>query len=232
MWGQCHVGYEGACVSPPESAAAYAHYHVGAHLTAEGDTLPVGVLSAGCDHAATALRAAEARDHYAHNGTGWADVRCSNGDHGVWTCGVLRPDVTPAQLRLYRAGALSGDWRYIGGGLELIAGLAVNHPGFPIAREVVTASGMAVAAPRAAYATGDTGEVQALVASGVVRRCGTCAQRRAQEAAAGRRGRPGDADPRLDQVLAKLDVLDRRTRHLTPAAAAHLRAELAATNGA
>lgn len=51
------------------------------------------------------------------------------------------------------AGGISGDWRSIGGHLELVAALAVNVPGFPVPRPALAAS---------------AGRQTALVAAGVV----------------------------------------------------------------
>jgi hypothetical protein len=222
-WGQCHVGYPGACVEPPSSAAAYSHFHVGAVRTAEGDDLATGTLVAGCDHAAIRLRAPDAAQHYDHSGVAWADVRVVDGMHGPWVCGALRPDVTPEQVRVLRASSLSGDWRTVGGQLELVVGLAVNAPGFPVAREAVTASGYAQQPTAHAVAYIEDTNVRALVASGVVRRCADCAR----NAAAARNTMRVDLlpdGPALDALRAiqhDLERIERRTRHLVgPAAAA------------
>src|SRR5205085_943051 len=60
-----------------------------------------------------------------------------------------------------RASAPSGDWRRIGGNLELVGLLAVNVPGFPVPRpQVLTAAGgqqlalVAAPAPHAITAAG------------------------------------------------------------------------------
>lgn len=218
-WGQCHVGYLDDCVTAPMSNAAYAHFHHGSVTCADGSNIATGPLSANCDHAAGHLLAPEARDHYAHSGMAWADVRASNGALGVWISGALRPGLTEDQLRVLRASSLSGDWRRIGVDLEFIGALAVNVPGFPIAREAVYASGMRM--PRASLAASahvNDGQVMSLVASGVVQRCAECAQRRQVTAS---------ADPRLDRVLDLLGKVELRTRHLVAPAAEHARHRLA-----
>lgn len=230
--GACHVGFPNECVQPPESACNYAHFHVGEVVCAGGERIPTGALVAGCDHAASTLRAPEARDFYAHNGIGWADVRIVEGEWGPWACGALRPDVTEQQLRVYRAGALSGDWRRLGGALELISVLAVNAPGFRIARNAVLASGLPEASlPRVRMRVAtDAGTPLSLTASGVVARCRECQRRAADEAArlsveGGRQARRTAAsttyDPALNRLPAmveqlgeQLRVLERRTRHL------------------
>lgn len=223
-WGQCHVGYPGTCVTPPESASGYAHFHVGETVCADGSRIPTGQFSAGCDHALAQLRAPEARDHYAHNGMGWANVRIINGVYGPFACGALRSDVTRAQVTVLRAGAMSGDWRRLGGHLELIASLAVTAPGFPIAREAITASGLLIpGAPQlSTYSSG--GIQESLVASAIVRRCPDCQRRASAEAARSHRpmgaGSGGQPNRELADIRRTLAVLERRTRHLVPDAAA------------
>lgn len=215
-WGQCHVGFPGQCVSPPESAAAYAHFHVGVTETDSGERVPTGTLTAGCDHALTRLRAREATDHYANVGVGWADVRVINGELGAWACGALRPDVTREQVRVLRASSLSGDWRTLGGGLELIGVLAVNVPGFPIAREALAASGLAeVPAARTRGASAD-GQPLALVAAGVVHRCSDCQRREAQAANVShlRNGASPELASLVKEMARTLARIDRRTHHL------------------
>lgn len=228
LWGTCHVGYPGECVTAPPSMAAYAHFHHGHVVTAEGSDLATGVLTANCDHAAAELLAPDARDHYAHSGMGFADVRATNGALGVWISGALRSEVTENQLRVIRASSLSGDWRRVGadafgrgGNLEFIGALAVNVPGFPIAREFIQASGMRMPSALTASAHVDNGQVMSLVASGVVQRCADCAAR-----SSARRLTASVADPRLDQVLDLLGKVELRTRHLVEPAAAHARSRL------
>lgn len=215
-WGQCHVGYPGQCVTAPESLAAYAHFHHGEVVCEDGARVATGTLTVGCDHAAAELLAPDARDHYANTGLAFADVRATNGTLGVWVSGTLRPSVTEAQVRLLRASSLSGDWRRIGTNLEFIGALAVSVPGFPIAREAVTAAAVAQlpTAGLVASAYVDNGVQLSLVASGVVQRCPECQQR--QMAA-----RYGPAAELVEghgyaEALELLRKLELRTRHLVP----------------
>jgi hypothetical protein len=63
-------------------------------------------------------------------------------DIGIWFSGAVRPNVTPEMVDALRAaGSVSGDWRNIGGDLELVAALSVNVPGFPILPTMIAASG-------------------------------------------------------------------------------------------
>lgn len=230
-WEQCHVGYLDECVTAPMSNAAYAHFHVGETVCAAGERLATGVLTVNTDHAAAHLLAPDARDHYAHTGLGYADVRASNGALGAWCCGALRDGFSDAQIRVLRASSASGDWRRIGPDLELIAALAVNVPGFPIAREAVTASGMRLAlASLTASAYMVEGRANSLVASGIVHRCADC-QRRAMAdrgplwMTEGGRVRPAP-EGGADELLELVRKVELRTRHLVPAAADHARSRM------
>lgn len=220
-WSQCHVGYQNTCVSAPESMSAYAHFHVGDLVTEEGDHLAVGTLFAGTDHADISWGAAATVDHYAHTGFGWGDARVINGQFGAWACGALRPGVTDTQLRVLRASTMSGDWRRIGGNLEMVAALSVNSGGFPLVREVIAASGLAMIDEPMVRARMSGREVTALTAASMVRRCPECA-RRASLGVQVARG-IADGTPKvlaaIEGMLAEIRVIERRTRHLAPEAA-------------
>lgn len=225
-WGQCHVGYPGECVTPPDSPSGYAHFHHGAVLCDDGALTATGPLTMGTDHADAYLLAPDARDHYANTGLAFADVRATDGGLGIWTCGVLRPGLTADQVHVARASSLSGDWRRIDADLEFIGALAVNVPGFPIVRELLAAAGlqslpMAALAASAGWADG----VQnSLVAAGVVQRCPEC-QRRAMAARAETAqallsaGTVSEAD--WTEAIGILRQLDYRTRPMIADAAEH-----------
>lgn len=224
-WGACHVGFLDACVSPPESASGYALYNLGAvHASggASGGTIyATGPLVVNCDHAPGYASAVEARDHYAHAGMAWADVHMTAGAFGPWFAGALRPGVTPEQVRVLRALSPSGDWRPDGrGGLELVAVLAVNTPGFPIAREALAASGLNPVDARDAPAVGLTasGAVGSIVAAGIVYRCADCARRRSLRA----------AGPQETALVAAAADIGRRLDRLERMMAVGFRAEMQA----
>lgn len=221
-WGQCHIGYPGECVTAPDSPSGYAHFHHGAVLTDAGQ-VATGPLTMGTDHAGAELFAPEARDWYANTGLAFADVRASDGALGIWTCGLIRPSVNEYQLQVIRASSLSGDWRRVGVDLEFIGALAVNVPGFAIARELVAAAGLQQLpmAALAASANWRDGVQNSLTAAGVVQRCPECQQR----AMAARR----EVDQALqsvpagdmDEALGILRQLDYRTRPMIAGAAEH-----------
>jgi hypothetical protein len=155
-WGTCHTGMPGRCVTPPKSLSGYSLFRVGAVRTAEGDDVAVGHITLGGGHADLRADTAAALAHYDDTGTAVADVSAGEDAHGIWVAGALRPGVTDEQVRALRAAPLSGDWRRHGSGLELVAALAVNVPGFPVVRSVA-ASG----APLALVAAGARPVVEA-----------------------------------------------------------------------
>lgn len=216
-WDQCHTGYGQVCVAPPASPTGYTHFHIGEVVCSDGSRIPTGPLVVGCDHAAAAMLAQEARDFYAHAGLGWADVRVSDGEFAPWVCGALRPGLSDDVVRVLRATTLSGDWRRIGGALELIVGLSVNGPGFPVAREALAASGLQQI-PEVRTRTHIVDGVQTtLVAATAVSRCKDCAQRSRNQ------NDLGDLRAGFARVLETVERIDRRTAHLVePAAAATL----------
>lgn len=150
-WQSCHTGVTGKCVLAPKSRTNYANFHKGALKTAEGDIIAVGALTMGTGHAELTLDAHAAMAHYDNTGTVAAMGTARDGRHGIWFCGALEPDMDELRIRKFRGSALSGDWRPLGRGLEMIAALAVNTPGFLV--------------PRARVASGAP---SALVAAGVV----------------------------------------------------------------
>jgi len=143
-WGECHIGMPG-CVTAPRSPSDYAHFRTGevlAHCDCddEGDgdhlvRIATGPLTLGTDHAARGLSAQEAAWHYDHTGSAVADVAVGEDAFGIWIAGAVREHATPAQVRDLRAADVSGDWRRLGGSLELVAVLAANVAGFSIPRQ-------------------------------------------------------------------------------------------------
>lgn len=145
QWGVCHVGLglsvgDGGCTVAPHSVTNYAYYRTGAVETDQG-LVPVGPITMATGHAGSTLGAFPAAEHYDNTGTVIADVAAGEDEHGIWVAGLLRPNVTAQQRAELLAATLSGDWRWIGGNLEMVATLAVNTPGFPIPRLAVAASG-------------------------------------------------------------------------------------------
>lgn len=132
-WGCCHIGYPGQCVEPPQGSD-YSRFLVGARRTAEGIDVPTGTITAFGGHADDSLGEAGARAHHDDVSLACADVNVGEDRHGIWVAGALRSGVTDEQIEIMRASTPSGDWRPIGGRLELINVHYVNTPGFPVPR--------------------------------------------------------------------------------------------------
>lgn len=139
-WGQCHTGRQDSCLMAPRSAADYAYFATGVVECKDGSQIPVGQITMGTGHAALGLDASDASRHYDHTGAAVADVAAGEDAHGIWIAGALRPDVSDEAVRVLRASSLSGDWRRLRGGLELVALLTVNVPGFPLRRDGLATS--------------------------------------------------------------------------------------------
>lgn len=139
-WGVCHTGTAGQCILAPKSKVDYAHFKRGQYIvTAEGEKVRVGVITAETGHAPMhQTTASQAMAHYDNTALVAADVNAGEDEFGIWMAGAIRPDATEEQIRSLTAASISGDWRKLGGTLELVAALAVNQPGFPLA---VVASG-------------------------------------------------------------------------------------------
>lgn len=138
-WDTCHVGLPG-CVTPPASMTDYAGFHVGAQPTAGGPVLPVGTLVAGPRHADPQLAFQAAQMHYDDPDAEVAKVVAGEDDFGIWVAGWVLPRAKPEALDIFKSNPVSGDWRWRGGSLELIAVCSVNTPGFPVPRARVAFS--------------------------------------------------------------------------------------------
>ncbi len=132
LWGTCHVGQAGLCVTPPQEDQ-HPYFMTGAVYTEEGEMVSVGQITLGTSHADINAGHRAATEHYDNTGTAVADVAVGNDVHGIWVAGSVRPGTSPERIHELRAsGQVSGDWRNIGGKLRLVGLLAVNVPGFPV----------------------------------------------------------------------------------------------------
>lgn len=148
LWDSCHTS-RGCEVPPPRSSTNYAYFLHGAVLTDDG-IVPVGQITLGTGHASLSLGLTAAIEHYDNTGTAVADVTVGEDAHGIWVAGALRSTVTADQVHALRAAALSGDWRPAPEGVEMVAALAVNVPGYLVPRVSVAMSGDKVYALTAA----------------------------------------------------------------------------------
>lgn len=131
-WDTCHLGFSGECVTAPPSPSEYAYFHTGTVETASGSLVPVGRITLGTGHASLNAGAFSAVEHYDNTGTCVAVVRAGEDAHGIWVAGSVVPEADAERVAALRRSPLSGDWRDVGGNLELVAALAVNTPGFGI----------------------------------------------------------------------------------------------------
>lgn len=130
-WQGCHRTFANTCVHPPRSMRNYADIHTGTTKTAEGDILETGVITVDTGHADTSWSlASKVKAHYDDTGTAVVAARFGEDADGIWWAGVTLPGITEDRVQRLRQSPLSGDWRRNGAGLELIAALGVNTPGF------------------------------------------------------------------------------------------------------
>jgi len=139
QWGQCHIGLPG-CVTAPSSQSEYAYFLTGWQDVQEGGGLPVGTLTAGPRHADPKLAYQAAAQHYDDVAAAVARVVAGENEHGVWVSGWIPPSADPAAVEVFKSSPVSGDWRRVGGSLELVAVCSVNTPGFPVPRARVAFS--------------------------------------------------------------------------------------------
>ncbi|MCX0246417.1 hypothetical protein [Streptomyces drozdowiczii] len=161
-WSTCHVGLPG-CVTPPSSPSGYSYFHVGEQRLADGTVTPAGTLVAGPRHADLAAGFQAAQQHYDDPAAAVARVIAGEDEHGVWVAGWLLPGAAPEAVETFKSSPVSGDWRRIGGALELIGVCSVNVPGFPTPRARVAFSAGAQRALVGAFGITPRTEVPAVV---------------------------------------------------------------------
>jgi len=138
-WDTCHVGLPG-CVTAPSSPTGYTYFHVAEQPTQDGPVLPVGTLVAGPRHANPQLAFQAAQQHYDDPSAAVARVVAGEDEFGIWVAGWILPGASAQARETFMSSPVSGDWRRIGGALELIAVCSVNAPGFPVPRARVAFS--------------------------------------------------------------------------------------------
>jgi hypothetical protein len=152
-WTECHLGYANECVKPPREAY-HDRFLTGTVPCDDGTSVAVGQITAGIGHASLSIGANRAAEHYDNTDAVVADVMVGNCDAGIWVAGAIRPSAQAARVAALRAsGQVSPDWRTIGGQLKMVGLLTVNISGFQV--------------PSVRTYT-DRGEIQAMVASGLV----------------------------------------------------------------
>lgn len=151
-WGVCHTGIQDRCRTAPRSAANYAYFRVHACRARNADgepiTVPVGYGTVsrapgigGHAAARVGMSPSEVAAHYDNTCTAAMELAAGEDDHGIWVAGRLMPGLDADTEYKARGAALSGDWRRIRGGMELVAALAVNYPGYPVPYRALVAAG-------------------------------------------------------------------------------------------
>jgi hypothetical protein len=202
---QTHTNPMFAGRSAPPSPSGYAYFHTGAVRCAQGEQVSVGRITLGGGHAPLSGNVRAAAEHYDNTCAAVAVVRAYDDGNGVAVFGALLPDLSPERVAELRRSPLSGDWRIVGGNLEMVAALAVNTAGLPVPRYSMVASGevtamvaagaVCVRPPKtAAPAPAPTLEqIVTLTAAAVVRELGAQEGRRERIAALAARTRPAPA---------------------------------------
>lgn len=132
-FGSCHRSIQAECVMAPRSPSDYSQFHTSPAVRLDdGTRLAVGRLTVGTGHAPDTVSGAAAMAHYDNTGSCYALVRAYETPVGIEISGVAAPWATAEQIEMGLAAPLSGDWRDFGQGLDLIAALAVNTPGFAV----------------------------------------------------------------------------------------------------
>lgn len=138
-WGSCHVGLPG-CVTPPSSYSNYSYFLQSSQPLSDGTEIPVGTLVAGPRHADAQLAFHAATQHYDDPSAAVARVTAGEDEFGIWVAGWVLPTATEQARATFLSSPVSGDWRRVGGNLELIAVCSVNSAGFPIPKARVAFS--------------------------------------------------------------------------------------------
>lgn len=144
-WSVTHMGLPGQKL--PRSRSQYSYFHLAPVYTAEGEEVYTGKILYAGSHPSMEAGLIQAAQHY-DSLPAAAFVRAGEDQYGVWVAGVLAPNLSEEAKLAIVTRPPSGDWRYVGRDLEMIAVLAVAVPGFPVVR-----------------ARSEGGRVRALVAS-------------------------------------------------------------------
>lgn len=125
-WSSCHDGIEGQCVIIPRPTDGYASFNKPGVLTERG-IVETGPIFAYGGHRRAAGRPS-LEEAYGGIENAWADVRITEGIHGPWISGIVRPGVDDKTVYAARASRVSGHW--VDGRLKAV--VSVNSEGFDV----------------------------------------------------------------------------------------------------
>lgn len=162
-WDDCHIAFSDRCQKPWDSPTDFAFFH-SCEIDTDAGPLAVGPIAATGGHAPTdrPIRWQDAQAVYDDPTSCAAYARIGRDEFGIWFSGAVRPEATAEQVEMLMTHQLSGDWRRIGGAMEVVAACAVNVPGF-VRALALTASGM----PQAAVVAGMRPAMAGVTASAV-----------------------------------------------------------------
>jgi hypothetical protein len=128
MWGQPHRGFMDRLVTAPRPREAYREFNHPGPLTERGQvgTGPIFLLGGHAKKTLRGLTPEQITEAMGGVENAWADVRVSEGRHGPWVSGRLRPGLTDEQIHAARCSHISGHWI----GDQLVAIASVSTPGF------------------------------------------------------------------------------------------------------
>lgn len=135
LWETCHRGFEGRCVRTPRPNDGYASVNQPGVLTDKGMVGTTPVFAFG-GHKGRTMVGTTSRDEreaaYGGIENTWGDVRLTEGVHGPWVSGYVRPGTPDDLVVAARASRVSGHW--LGG--EFCAVVSVNVPAFDVTGEL------------------------------------------------------------------------------------------------
>lgn len=139
-WNSCLLNGSNLCTQPPHSSSSYAHFLTGFVETDEGD-VAVGPLSMRVGHAPIPAKPQDVSAHYDRSDAVFADVAIGEDAFGIWYAGVFREHIDEDTRREIKATArMSGDWRPMGGKLDLLGAVLVANPGYSTPRVIVASA--------------------------------------------------------------------------------------------
>jgi hypothetical protein len=148
LWDDPHRSSTDRLRFCPRPLHGYSEFNHPGPLTEQGQVGTGPIFLVG-GHPSTPMRG-KTRDQVnaAYGGieNAWSDVRVTEGEHGPWISGRVRPGIDDDTIYAARASHISGHWV----GADLVAIVSVNVPGFR---------------PGAGFATVEDGNIVELVAS-------------------------------------------------------------------
>lgn len=129
---RCHAGYRHSCVTPPDPDGNLDRWLIGVDPVSGTRVGPILALG---PHQIDSQGNISDDNAYADGRLVVADAAAGWDEHGLWVSGRIRPEASEHQRAALYGSALSGEWLPSPlGGLELVAMLAVNAPGYVVRR--------------------------------------------------------------------------------------------------